>query len=236
MGFHGEHGPLVIRLRHLALAAGLAAAPLPGAACGVELILAMDVSRSVMNDEYDLQMQGLGAAFQDPEVQELIRLAGGVAATVTQWSGVDNQAQSIPWALLTDAASADAFAERVANQGRWFFGAFTAPGDALVHARALSARNPHDCARKVIDLSGDGYGNRGRDARAISRALVAEGFTINALAILGALNSPEEYFRDNIIGGAGAFVETADGFEDYAAAIRRKLIRELSPAFAMVFE
>ena len=235
MGFDGEYGPLVMRLGgRLAFAAGLAAAPLPGAACGVELILAMDVSRSVMNDEYDLQMQGLGAAFRDREVQELIRIAGGVAATVTQWSGVDNQAQSIPWSLLTDAASSEAFADRVAAQGRWFFGAFTAPGEALTHARSISARNPHDCARKVIDLSGDGYGNRGRAARDVSRALAAEGFTINALAILGALNSPEDYYRENIIAGPGAFVETADGFEDYESAIRRKLIRELSPAFAMV--
>ncbi|MEL6792497.1 MAG: DUF1194 domain-containing protein [Pseudomonadota bacterium] len=223
-----------MRLRQIALALGLMAAPLPGAACGVELILAMDVSRSVMNDEYDLQMGGLAAAFEDPEVQELIRLNGGVAATVTQWSGEGDQAQSVPWALLTDADSSAAFGQRIAQAGRWFFGAFTAPGDALAHARAMSARNPHDCARKVIDLSGDGKGNRGRGAGAISRQLVAEGFTINALAILGALNSPEVYYRESVIGGPGAFVEIATGFDDYADAIRRKLIRELAPAFAMV--
>lgn len=234
MGVDGQYRPLVIR--PFVIAAALVAAPLPGAACGVELILAMDVSRSVMNDEYDLQMQGLAAAFEDPEVQDLIRLSGGVAATVTQWSGAADQAQSVPWSLIADAASARAFAKRIAGQGRWFFGAYTAPGDALAHARALSAANPHECARKVIDLSGDGYGNRGQDARAVSRILVSEGFTINALAILGALNSPEEYYRENVIGGPGAFVETADGFDDYAAAIRRKLMRELSPAFAMVAE
>ena len=57
-----------------------------------------------------------------------------------------------------------------------------------------------------------------------------------ALAILGALNSPEDYYQEKVIGGPGAFVEQADGFEDYADAIRRKLIRELAPAFAMVAE
>ena len=226
----------MIRAASVAFAALLAAAPHPGAACGVELVLAMDVSRSVTNAEFNLQMQGLAAAFRDDEVQELIPLNGGVAAVVTQWSGETDQTQTTGWRLLSEKADAGRFADEVQAQKRFFFGAFTAVGDALAHARAVSAANPHDCGRKVIDLSGDGYGNRGRPVEPIARQLVAEGHTINALAILGALNSPEEYYKDKVIGGPGAFVETADGFEDYAAAIRRKLIRELSPAFAMVAE
>lgn len=225
-----------MRLKSIAIALGLIAAPLPGAACGVELILAMDVSRSVMNDEFDLQMQGLAAAFRDEEVQELVRLNGGVAAVVTQWSGETDQIQTTAWRLLNDAGDAARFADEIAGQDRFFYGAFTAIGNALAHARVVSASNPHSCARQVIDISGDGNGNRGRPVEPVARALIAEGYTINALAILGALNSPEDYYNERVIGGPGAFVETADGFEDYANAIRRKLIRELSPAFAMVAE
>lgn len=225
-----------MRPRSIAFALALIAAPLPGAACGVELVLAMDVSRSVENFEFDLQMQGLAEAFRSEEVRELLPLNGGVAAVVTQWSGEGDQIQTTEWRLLMNDADALAFADEVAAQDRHFYGAFTAPGDALVHAREVSAANPHDCARKVIDISGDGKGNRGRAAEFIARALVAEGYTINALAILGALNSPEDYYQEKVIGGPGAFVEQAEGFEDYADAIRRKLIRELAPAFAMVSE
>ena len=36
------------------------------------------------------------------------------------------------------------------------------------------------------------------------------------------------YFQSRIIHGPGAFVEVAQGYEDYATAMSRKLLRELS--------
>ncbi len=217
-------------MRALAFAAALVAAP--AAACEVELILAMDVSRSVMNPEYDLQMEGLADAFRDAVVLDLIEGAGGVMATVTQWSGAGDQAQTVPWQYLESRASTLSFADEISNQRRSYFGAYTATGDALLHAAAISATNPTTCRRKVIDVSGDGKGNRGTDPKRVSAQLVNQGFTINALAILGAKPSPLDFYARDVIGGPGAFVEAADGFDAYAAAIRRKILRELSPAFA----
>lgn len=205
----------------------------PAAACEIELILAMDVSRSVMNAEYDLQMQGLANAFRDEVVLDLIEGAGGIMATVTQWSGAGDQAQTVPWRWLESRASTLSFADEITNQRRSYFGAYTATGDALLHAAAVSATNPTKCRRKIVDVSGDGKGNRGSDPKAASAQLIASGFTINALAILGAKPSPLDFYARNVIGGPGAFVEAADGFEVYAEAIRRKILRELSPAFAM---
>ena len=219
----------------IAFAAALAAAP--AAACEVELILAMDVSRSVMNDEYDHQMLGLAAAFRDERVIELIGFAeGGVMATVTQWSGEGMQTQSVPWRRIEAPEDARAFAAEIEMQDRHYFGAYTATGDALLHARAISAQNPVACRRKVIDVSGDGRRNRGAEPRAVADALAAEGYTINALAVLGAKPNPLDYYITHVIAGPGAFAEVADSFADYPAAIRRKLLRELSPSFAMVDE
>ncbi len=96
----------------LLLMAGLLADGIPAraAGCGLELVLAMDVSRSVVSAEFDLQMNGLAAAFRDPEVAEAIAWStGGVMATVTQWSGEQSQSQPVPWTHLTDAADAAAF-------------------------------------------------------------------------------------------------------------------------------
>ena len=129
-----------------------------------------------------------------------------------------------------------AFADEITNQRRSFFGAYTATVDALLHVAMISATNPANCRRKVIDVSGDGKGNRGTDPKAASAQLVAQGYTINALAILGARPSPLDFYARHVIGGPGAFVEAADGFEAYAEAIRRKILRELSPAFAMLDE
>ena len=218
----------------LAFAAALISTPV--AACEIELILAMDVSRSVMNAEYDLQMEGLANVFRDDVVLDLIESAGRIMATVTQWSGVGDQAQTVPWLWLESRASTLSFADEITNQRRSYFGAYKATGNALMHAAAILATNPTNCTRKVIDVSGDGRGNRGIDPKTASNQLVAQGYTINALAILGAKPRPLDFYAREVIGGPGAFVEAADGFNAYAEAIQRQILRELSPAFVMLNE
>lgn len=204
--------------------------PAKTADCGLELVLAMDVSRSVVNSEYDLQVGGLAQAFRDPEIVEAIRwIHGGVMATVTQWGGPESQTQPVPWLHLTDGVTAALFAAAIERQERAYFASYTAIGEALFHANSLSATNPLRCKRRVIDVSGDGVNNRGRPVRPIAEALAASGVTINGLVILGAWPDPAEFYRRNVIRGDGAFLETAVNFSDYAAAIKRKLLRELNP-------
>lgn len=217
------------------LVAGLLAggAPNQAAACGLELVLAMDVSRSVVKSEFELQMNGLAMAFRDPEVTEAITwITGGVMATVTQWSGPDAQSQPVPWTHLTDAAGAFAFAAEIEHQQREYIADYTAIGEALFHADNLSATNPLRCKRRVIDVSGDGANNRGRPALPMAKALAASGVTINGLVILGAWPDPAEFYLRNVVRGNGAFLETAANFADYANAIKRKLLRELTPQVA----
>jgi len=213
------------------LAAALSfASPAPAAECGLELVLAMDVSRSVIEAEFELQMGGLALAFRDPEIAEAITwMPGGVMATVTQWSGPEAQSQPVPWTYLTDRPSVAAFAAAIERQDRAFFASYTAVGDALFHADGLSASNPRRCARRVIDISGDGVSNRGRPALPIAEALAASGVTVNGLVIMGAWPDPVEYYLGNVVRGEGAFLETTENFADYADAIRRKLLRELAP-------
>lgn len=221
-------------VRSLAAAFCLAAAPGAAGACGVELVLAVDVSRSVINPEFNLQLNGLAQAFRDPEVVESIGwIQGGVAATLMQWSGPRSQSQSVDWRLLSDRGSALAFADEIAGTRRKFFAAFTAVGEALFQANILSASNPWQCQRRVIDVSGDGASNRGRAAAPVAAGLAANGVTINALVIRGAKPDPVAYYAENVIAGQGAFIETAASFDDYAEAMKTKLLRELRPAMAL---
>ncbi|MEM7177474.1 MAG: DUF1194 domain-containing protein [Pseudomonadota bacterium] len=220
-------GPTAALLSTLLLGAG------PATACGLELVLAMDVSRSVVNHEYDLQMGGLSAAFRDSAVTDAIKWTpGGIMVTVTQWSGPESQSQTVPWSHLTTPADAHAFANAIDRQDRMFFAAYTAIGEALFHAASLSRSNPSRCLRRVIDISGDGASNRGRLPRPVADALASQGITINALVIEGSKDEPVEFYRRHVVRGFGAFLEVADGFDDYARAIRAKLLREMDPRMA----
>ncbi|MEM9059936.1 MAG: DUF1194 domain-containing protein [Pseudomonadota bacterium] len=223
----------MIRLRLLLVTVLLLLAPRAVHACGLELVLAMDVSRSVINDEYNLQMGGMANAFRDPEIIDAIGwIPGGVMATMTQWSGPGQQSQSVGWRHLTNPDTVVSFAREIDFAKRDFFQSFTAIGDALWHANSLSATNPRVCKRRVIDVSGDGISNRGREPVRVADALAANGVTINAVVIRGARPDPAEYYIDNVVRGPGAFLEVAETFHDYARAIRQKLLRELTPALA----
>ncbi|QIE56488.1 DUF1194 domain-containing protein [Pikeienuella piscinae] len=229
-------------IRALILAAAGAvglAAPAAAAAqdqCAVALVMAMDVSRSVSSREYDLQMNGLANAFRAPDVIDLIRAQkGGVMATVMIWGDETQQKQTTPWTLLTGGPELETFAAGIEQTHRSFGFTLTGLGAAMRFADGLLSENHTPCRRSVIDISGDGVWNDGPPPSVIWPTM-ARGITVNGLVILGATPDPYPYYRDEVIGGPGAFVETAADFDDYAHAIRLKLLRELSPALSMLRE
>lgn len=199
--------------------------------CALALILAVDVSGSIDPDEYDLQMSGLADAFRSEDIVHAIEMSGsgGLYVTVLHWSGNGQQFQIVPWTRLTSRASVLAFATEIDRRPRAYHHYATAIGEALGFANSLFLQVPALCRRRVIDVSGDGRSNEGWSPNLIRDAVVSGGVTINGLAILA--NDPElkSYYKQKIIGGNGAFVMSADRFEDYPNAIRRKLLREILP-------
>lgn len=217
--------------RALALTLGLTAfVPQQAAACALQLILATDVSGSIDQAEYRMQAGGLAAAFADERLIAAVELAeGGVLVTHTQWSGASRQRQVTGWHHLTGRDSMLSFSRALNETRRVWRNYSTAIGEALIHAADVSATAPMECKRKVVDVSGDGVSNEGRAPGGESQRLVAQGFTVNGLVILGAIPDPEPHFREDVIAGPGAFLERASGFEDYPEAILRKLLREIDP-------
>lgn len=196
--------------------------------CALELILAVDVSGSIDEGEFALQMEGMAAAFEDPEVIDAVSAQkGGVLITLTEWSGASRQRQVTQWRLLEDAPSMAAFAEEIRGSGRDWRNYSTAIGEALHHALRVGDTAPYDCRRRVIDVSGDGVSNEGRPPRAVADAAAALGYTVNALVIRGDLPDPVGHYETSVLAGPRAFIEIAAGFEDYGRAIRRKLLREI---------
>ncbi len=211
-----------------ALAVALAAAPAGAGSCALELILAVDVSGSIDDREFALQMEGLASAFEDPALIDAVEVQeGGVLVTMTQWSGASRQRQVTGWHRLDGAASMATFAGAVRRSGRDWRNYSTAIGEALYHALRVGGTSPETCRRRVVDVSGDGVNNEGRAPRAVADALAAMGYTVNGLVIRGDTPDPVKHYEVNVLAGPRAFLEIAASFEDYPEAIRRKLLREV---------
>ena len=218
-------------LAAISLAAAAFASPSPAAACEVALVLAHDVSHSVSREEYALQTEGHAAAFRDREVQHLVGQVGGVSAMLLHWSGSPHQEVMIGWRRLETSAEMDAFADDLAAAVPSVGGFGTALGTMLAYARSLWTAEVAHCGRKVIDISGDGENNDGPDIEPARTHLLNANVTINGLAIrrdFVPLNRGiEDYYRNRLIGGPGAFAMAAGGFDDYARVFKKKLLREL---------
>ena len=198
----------------------------PAAACETALLLAIDVSGSIDRGEYALQVQGLAAALQTPEIAEDL-LRDQVALSVLQWSGLGRQEMVIPWQRMLSARALDTFQQRVATLPRAFTGSDTAVGEALSFA-IPQFQAVGDCRRKVIDVSGDGPENAGFTVGQARSEAQRKGIEINAIAIedMGASAPISSFYRNWVITKDG-FVMTARGLGDYPHAIRAKLLREL---------
>jgi Ca-activated chloride channel homolog len=183
------------------------------------------VSNSVDEGEYHLQVDGLAQALLDPDVSAAL-LRDQVALMVFQWSGADRQVMTQGWARMTDLAAIGRFATAVAGTPRQIEMSDTAPAEALAFALTAFDGVP-DCSRRVIDVSGDGTPNAGGDVRLMREMAEGLGVTINGIAIESLGLAITGFYRQSVITGDG-FVMTARTHRDYPAAIRAKLIRELS--------
>lgn len=194
-------------------------------ACDTALILTMDVSHSVDASEYRLQIDGTADALRDPEVIEAL-VQGQVALALVQWSGVDEQELSLPWARMTSTAAVAAFAARTRALPRAYTLSNTAPAEAVYFALAQFS-DVADCDRKIIDVSGDGTANAGSAVPAARLAAERRGVTINAIAIESMGMVITTFYQRHLITRDG-FVLTARRHSDYPRAIRQKILREVS--------
>ena len=205
------------------------------------LVLAADVSRSIDQPKFQLQREGYAAAIAHPRVLKAITAGPHrrIAVCFVEWSGIAAQKVVIDWTLIGDIGAARRFSDQLLEAPRSFADRTSISG-AIDFAAALFYRAPYDSTRRTIDISGDGNNNSGRDVSAARDDAVAKGITINGLAILTdmplAWNSEHtnppgglpNYYRDNVIGGPGAFVIVAESFNSFQEAITKKMIAEVA--------
>ena len=192
----------------------------------LNLVLALDVSASVNDQEFELQRTGIALALRDDDVQAAILQApGGVNIAIVQWASIRHQRVALDWRHLDEKGDIDALADSVAAMPRALEGGGTMIHAGLDFAADMLRDAPMPAARQVIDLSGNGLADDVAALDAARQRLVENGIVINGLAI--EEDPPygiTEHFREHLIGGPGAFVITAQDFPDFARAIDRKSV------------
>ena len=227
----------------LILAAGvlLPASALAGNDVDLLLVLAADVSRSIDAAKFQLQRDGYAAAVSDPRVLDTIKSGhfGRIGLIFVEWSGIGAQHAVIDWTTIGDGASAKEFGDRLLEAPRSFADRTSISG-AIEFAMDQFTHTPFTATRRIIDISGDGTNNAGRDVASARDDAVAQGVTINGLVILSEnpmswnpdhTNPPgglDNYYRNNVIGGPGAFVMVAKDFNSFGQAMIGKLIAEVA--------
>ena len=219
----------MIRLFGPALLAALLLA-CPGAEAaervGAAVVFAVDVSGSVNDERFELQRAGVAAIFTDPGIDQIV--ADGLAVALMEWS--DEPRVVVPWTILRTREEAHALADRIVAEPRPV-GYSTGLSLALLAAADLLDACPCAPLGRIIDLSGDGPNNGPMSTPLARDAVVARGIQINGLPIVTkAVPDLAEWYASNVVGGPGAFLEVAQGFEDFARAMRRKFLLEISAA------
>lgn len=228
--------------RRTALVGSLAAlaAPVPVRAAtpvDLQLVLAVDVSRSIDEVEAELQRRGYVEALTNERVIDAI-LSGEhkrIAICYTEWAGTHYQAMVVDWSMIDSPAAARRFSDKLAEAPR-HSQSWTAIGAALAFAAQRFDTSGFDSKRRVIDISGDGRTNDGPAAELVRDRVVAQGIVINGLPVMmnrSNFGRPpdtglDRYYEESVIGGPGSFMIAAETFEDFSRAVRSKLIREIS--------
>lgn len=226
---------LVIVGAHLARAC-LASLMLGGAVqaetCRLALVLALDISSSVDAAEDALQRQGLAAALLAPEVQTAILSGDPIAVSVFEWSGRYNQRIIASWRMLRHPQDIAGLSRTIAASRRSYSEFPTAMGYALHFGADLFDTAPN-CLFRTLDMAGDGQNNEGAGPSVVYQDPAYAEITVNGLVVNAADYEAEvdliKWYQREVLHGPGAFLEIAQGFDDYETAMRRKLERETRP-------
>jgi len=203
----------------------------------LQLVMAVDVSRSIDEVEAELQRRGYIEAMTNERVIDVI-LSGenkAIGVCYVEWAGTHYQQTVIDWMLIDSARAARAFSDRLSESPRTSQ-SWTAVGQALVYSAKRFEDSPFTSRRRIIDISGDGRTNDGPPAELVRDKLVANGIVINGLPVMmnrTSFGRPpdttlDKYYEENVIGGPGSFMIAAANFDDFSRAVRTKLIREIS--------
>jgi hypothetical protein len=197
----------------------------------LNLVVAIDVSESVNDIEWDQQKQGYIDAFLSEDVLGAV-LSGPlqrIGVIVVQCAGTSQQVVGTDWMILEDMASAERLADLIAGMRRqYYFSKDTSIAGCLYFGLSALDASPYATMREVIDLSGDGE-HDGHGLLPHAREMATQRQVIvNGIPILSDVEDLEQYYREFVITGAGSFTVVAEDYASFGQAIRRKFVLEIA--------
>ncbi|MGV7216156.1 DUF1194 domain-containing protein [Bradyrhizobium sp. UFLA05-112] len=202
-----------------------------------ELVIAVDVSYSMDEEELVVQREGYAQAVTSEEFLQALKVGPSkrLAVTYFEWSASDDQKIIVPWRLVDGPESADALAAEI-MQTPVRRGSRTSISGAIHFAIPLFDQNRYHGLRRVIDISGDGANNEGPPVTKARNAAIEKGITINGLPIMMKrttvsmmdIDNLDLYYEDCVIGGPGSFMLVIREREKFKEAIRTKLAMEVA--------
>jgi hypothetical protein len=214
-------------------------APVADLEVDVELVLAVDVSRSMSPAELEIQRRGYAEALVSDEVLSTIGngLIGQIALTYIEWAGVSHHNVVVPWTLIDSVETAQAVSDRLTAQ---FDGNMRRTSIAAALDMAVRAFDDNGFVglRRVIDISGDGPNNQGGPVELARDAALSQGIVINGLPLMTqdtfsarwGIDDLDVYYMRCVIGGPGAFVIPVYDWSEFSRAVKRKLVLEIAAA------
>jgi hypothetical protein len=183
-------------------------------------------------EEFELQRAGYVEALRHPDFVSAIRtgMHGRIVVTYFEWAGTVRDQSLVPWQVIDGPEAAEAFAAALSARPQETWRGTSISGALRFGASLFD--NEFEGTRRVIDISGDGPNNIGTPVIPERDAAVAAGIVINGLPILirpsQSFSDLDRYYAECVIGGPGSFVLPIRHASEFATAIRRKLILEVS--------
>ncbi len=203
----------------------------------LELVLAVDISRSMSVNELEIQRRGYAEALSSPDVVDAITrgINGQIAIAYIEWAGRHTQRVIVDWVLIGNLEDAQALAATLTAKFESGM-RMTSISRALTFSAALFEDNGYRGLRRIIDISGDGPNNDGPPVLPARQAVIDQGIVINGLPLMTRegkgsywdLKDLDQYYLHCVVGGPGAFVVPVYEWDFFPQAVRRKLVLELA--------
>ena len=206
------------------------------------IVTALDISDSVTAVDMRREIEGLAQAIRSPEILAAIRSGphGRIGFAMFAW----HRGQFpliVPWTLIASPEDAREVAARIAarlrvdveqearRSERFYYGRLTDLSQAIDHAAELVRALPFAADRSLVNIIGNGTDNVGEDAPAARDRILAMGVTVNGV-VFGGDPLLVDYYRQQVVGGPGAFVLSVDEAGHMVEVLARKFRYEIALA------
>jgi hypothetical protein len=208
-------------------------------ATDANIVTGLDISYSVEPGDLRLEIEGMARAIRSPEVLAAIQGGryGRIGFAVFAWHH-NRFPTVVRWAVIASEADALAVAHEIearllvnvetearANE-KFYIGRLTNLSQAIDHAAAMILTAPYASDRAVVNIIGNGEDNVGEDAGPARDRVIALGGTVNGV-VLGNDPLVLDYYRQEVIGGPGAFVIQTGGAATLVEALKRKFLADI---------